>query len=1593
MDNNYLSRLKSLFSESVSNQDYLEELKVSDNVQELLENRYFVNLFNGKENTYKQLCKRVSRVVAATELYHYSQKTDKSFDYIINHDESASELLDYIRRVEYSIYTDMLNGNFLFNSPCLFSAGTGFSATENGHLLYDDEITLDDYRKIYNNINNKNQMLFACFVIGIEDSIEGIFESVKKCAIISKSGGGVGLNFSPLREKNAKIRGNEGLASGVVSFAGDFNAMGDSIRQGGKRRVALMGMLNSNHPDIEEFINCKTEEGKLTNFNISVAIDDKFMGAIQTDSDYDLISSVDGHVVKTVKARELWNNICESAWKRGDPGIFFVDLANRDSLLKFDEDYQIVATNPSLVAGTKVLTNNGIFNIEELENQKFIVPSLINAASSAKCFMSGENKHVNKITFKNKFTATATDEHKWPVLRNNEIVKVKTTELQCGDYIPKTPFRKTLGFGTLGDRNDGFLIGWLYGSGYIVDGGETDIYCFDFVEDDYNYGICQKIIDKISTITDEAPKLFINQKKKLVCFDINVIDTNFHEYMQSFGIDKKFGKLPTTIWRLTSDEFRLGFIDGLFSANSRIYCGKIQKIIISSKYDEFINELQILLGFYGIIGSIQIFDKKTYRVDLCLNMNNSQRFRKLVGNLTNNVQNESLQKISDLIDIDKYDDYIQVSSIEDAGIADKVWDLTVYDESHSFYLGSVVTGNCAEECLPNYTSCNLGSINLANFVLNNKFDDSEFTKMVKRGLYYLDLVIDTSAYPLPEIEERTKDIRPVGLGMMGLADLFIKMNIRYGSNESNELAEDIAQLMAGQSLYESVMLGEIKGSFPAWSKLPQQNLLNIFETEYMLNTPNYENMDNTYFEKIIKWQITSEMPISLIKAFYSLSLQNEEQFKETFKKFCGGYLRNSRRLTGPPTGCQVKDTMTVTNEGILRFDELADINSDNQWTDLNNISVAQESTNTTATKFYINGHKPTKKILTRDGLTLECTYNHKYRVLDSENNYVWKQADELNIGDKLVYRVGGYNKETNPKLDLEYKQYRSPKTVTFPEYMNEDLAFFIGVFTGNGSIDDDGKTIRIAVNMEKTEVNQRIIDVIKRLFDIDIKRISPTKGSKGGTIYLYSVEVTDKLIRLGLLKENSHLAKVPKLIRQSSISCINAFIDGLFVTDGYKDRHMRKITTVSHQLATELLIVLRAIGINGKIQIRNDKHHNATYYAVVFDIYGSNTFKNDKYVQDRFKRNHDDLLPIADNLYTTEVVEVTDSENDTFDIEVPENNTYIANSYVSHNTISMILNTSSSLEPNFAFEWKRNITGSNGEVTTRIFKHKYADIENKELLVTANELSPEEHINIVKAFATYCDSSVSKTCNLSNSATVEDVKKVYENCYNNDIKGITIYRDMSREGQTLQKIDNTEKSNNKTEEKSQIVEKFIERPKVINGYTQKGETNYGNLYATLNVVDGKPYELFVNIGKSGSLAKSLSEALSRTISISLQNGINIDEIIKTLNGIADSETPWVFEDYKGNEEWCKSIPDMIAKMMKSLSEYVKEIGAVEQKLSIEDKKDDNNIDMNSIIEHDKTSTDKKKILCPECLKNGNSIFLVQMAGCPTCPNCGWSACA
>ena len=332
--------------------------RLSENAMWLLDQRYFVNMYDSslkairKEQTVEEFARRVARTVAGAEVNYSSS-------------------VDWLRTLEKNIANDILNRRFLFNSPCLFSAAAGLTVIpELAEIIYKspDDMTLADYRKLYDS-RTKNQQLFACFVISVPDSIEGIFESVKNASIISKFGGGVGGNFGHLREHSSEIAGGTGgKASGPVSFMETWNTMGAVVVQGGKRRAALMGMLFDDHPDIFDFIDCKTEDGKLSYFNISVAISDKLMEASRNDEDFALLSRVDGSTVRTVKARELMNHICESAWKRGDPGVFFIDRARQDNLLKLGTEWEIESTNP---CGEQPLPNFTSCNLGSINVEMF----------------------------------------------------------------------------------------------------------------------------------------------------------------------------------------------------------------------------------------------------------------------------------------------------------------------------------------------------------------------------------------------------------------------------------------------------------------------------------------------------------------------------------------------------------------------------------------------------------------------------------------------------------------------------------------------------------------------------------------------------------------------------------------------------------------------------------------------------------------------------------------------------------------------------------------------------------------------------------------------------------------------------------------------------------------------------------------------------------------------------------------------------------------------------------------------------------------------------------------------------------------------
>ncbi|MFQ5957189.1 MAG: adenosylcobalamin-dependent ribonucleoside-diphosphate reductase [Candidatus Brocadiales bacterium] len=203
-----------------------------------------------------------------------------------------------VQETEMAFYDMLASLEFLPNSPTLMNAG------------------------------RELQQLAACFVLPVEDSIEHIFEMVKFSAIIHQSGGGTGFSFSKLRPKNDIVSTSGGPASGPVSFIRIFNEATEVINQGGFRRGANMAVLHVEHPDILEFIDCKSRQGVLTNFNISVGVTNDFMEAVEKDGEYELINPRTGKPVKRLRAKEVFEQLVVEAWKTGEPGILFLDSIN-----------------------------------------------------------------------------------------------------------------------------------------------------------------------------------------------------------------------------------------------------------------------------------------------------------------------------------------------------------------------------------------------------------------------------------------------------------------------------------------------------------------------------------------------------------------------------------------------------------------------------------------------------------------------------------------------------------------------------------------------------------------------------------------------------------------------------------------------------------------------------------------------------------------------------------------------------------------------------------------------------------------------------------------------------------------------------------------------------------------------------------------------------------------------------------------------------------------------------------------------------------------------------------------------------------------
>ena len=721
-----------------------------------------------------------------------------------------------IAKVYYKL---LASHEFLPNSPTLMNAGT------------------------------RNMLQYSgCFVVPVEDSLIGIFDALKYQALIHQTGGGTGFSFSRLRPKGSMVKSSHGTASGPVSFMRIFDAATNEIKQGGRRRGANMGILRVDHPDILDFIHCK-KDGGITNFNISVAITDKFMEAYEKDKEYELVNPKDGNTAGKLSARKVFQEIAQSAWETGDPGLVFIDRINKGMANPVPSLGPIESTNPCVAGDTFIYTKNGLRTIKDLVNEgsaSVLVDSRLsdNKFHPARIFATGI-KPVYKLLTKEGYEVKLTKDHR--LLTNCGWQKVG--ELKKGDRILISS--RSGGFGTEGTEEEGQILGWLVGDGTMKAaeavlsffGQEKQILAPKFAR------MVNHLVDGMQILQRDynVGVNWIPERN-----EARVGSTRLWRYAFENGISP-YNKLKVPVRVLTgTKKMQAGFLTALFTADGHVEGNADRGLSarLTSTSPPLLKDVQRLLLNFGIASKIYTNrrnesyrdlpdgkgGRKSYLCkayhDLAIAKENLWLFAKEVGFL---VDYKNAKLIDALREYSRgtYNERYEASFERLVYLgSEPVYDITE-PSTHSFIANGFVSHNCGEQPLYPFDSCNLGSIFLTYFTKeeNGKKEvDWDKLKLVTRlSVRFLDGVVEVNPYTIPQIRKTTLAIRRIGLGVGGWADMLIDLNIAYDSEEALVLAEKIMKVVQKEAEAESTELAKERRPFPLWpisiykSEAPRRN--------------------------------------------------------------------------------------------------------------------------------------------------------------------------------------------------------------------------------------------------------------------------------------------------------------------------------------------------------------------------------------------------------------------------------------------------------------------------------------------------------------------------------------------------------------------------------------------------------------------------------------------------------------------------------------------------------------------------------------------------------------------------------------------------
>jgi ribonucleoside-diphosphate reductase alpha chain len=739
----------------------------------------------------------------------YLRKGEKTFDDICRR-VAAALARDDAEKEEY--YTAMRSLAFLPNSPTLMNAGT-----ELGQLS-------------------------ACFTLYVGDSIPEIFHALEWGALIHKSGGGTGYNFSHIRPEGAPVQSTDGVASGPISFMKVFNAATDVIKQGGRRRGANMGILNVWHPDILTFIHAKNVEGELSNFNISVMVNDRFMEFVESGQ-LQKVWITHPYTGEEITVGAIWNGIVDGIWRNGEPGVLFYDEINRKN--PTPKLGPIDTTNPCVTAETWVMTAEGPRQVRDLIGRRFdAVVSGVAVSSGHDGFFPTGTKEVLSLRAEEGYCLRLTADH--PVRRVSSLTRhtmksewVRAGDLAPGDRVLLHDHRTLAAWEGALTEEQGYLLGLLVGDGTLkqdaavlsVWGGSGARSVMAHAE------TCAGTLDHRSDFSG----WFAVEGRDEFRLKLAAV----RDLATAMGMAPGAKGITPAIEEASSAGYR-GFLSGLFDADGSVQGtpAKGVSVRLSQSNRSLLLAAQRMLLRLGIRSTVyrrrpaglRILPdgrggSKPYAVrqqyDLVVSGENLLTFRDRVGFRDEEKAGKLDGLLSSYTRSLKRERFVAtVRSVVSDG-TEEVYDVQI-PGVNAFDANGFVAHNCGEQPLLPFESCVLGSINLAKFVRDGAIDEEALKGITRMAIHFLDAVIDRNVFPIPQIEEATRKTRKVGLGLMGVHDALLMLGLPYDSDEGRAVCDRVMALITRTAVEESHALTAEKGTFPAfegsiWGDYPMRN--------------------------------------------------------------------------------------------------------------------------------------------------------------------------------------------------------------------------------------------------------------------------------------------------------------------------------------------------------------------------------------------------------------------------------------------------------------------------------------------------------------------------------------------------------------------------------------------------------------------------------------------------------------------------------------------------------------------------------------------------------------------------------------------------